>query len=620
MKKERQLRILNTIINYRKVDINVLIKYFDISEKTLTRDIDDINNFIKEYGNFKLTNNEYEIKFEGITENILSKIQLDESLLLKEERLLYIFLTLLKDKLVTKSDLEDDLDVSLNQIDEDLNDLDIILKKYNLSINITKQGIKLEDILIDQEIKIIIDIITKYVLFKKVYSILKLNKIEKLFSNYVYRSLKLKYKIDIYNKIFYWLLEFTSNQVNISNLNLIIMSIKLTFWMNHPKNSILLNNIDNIEYYNEFINLIKDIYSDESYEKFFYKCLSSQKEEILTDYINLLDVKISNLFNKKLKLSLDTLERIKNHISSNIIIDNTDDFIIEEYIRNLTHYKTIYKEIWDINNDLLIEKFGEYKNIELLKYEIFIHILVWFDSYIYEKKLKILTICIGGMGQSAMIKNHLNSLYRNSIVENIPYSLVSKDYLKNFDLVISSIDLNEFDLNNFIVMPIILLLSKKNDIHKIITEKIYKKLIGENMKSEILKKENIKINQFAKDKVEAIKQCGKLLKELGYIEESYISSMLEREKKFSVYIGNYLAIPHGMNDTGVLKDGIVVIHYKDPINYDSNLVHFFIGIAAKSDNHIEILSNIAEKMMDIDFVNDLIKNPSADRILKEFNL
>jgi len=47
-------------------------------------------------------------------------------------------------------------------------------------------------------------------------------------------------------------------------------------------------------------------------------------------------------------------------------------------------------------------------------------------------------------------------------------------------------------------MPIILILSKKNDIHKIISEKIYRKLIGEKMETQILKAENILIKQKAK--------------------------------------------------------------------------------------------------------------------------
>jgi len=69
-------------------------------------------------------------------------------------------------------------------------------------------------------------------------------------------------------------------------------------------------------------------------------------------------------------------------------------------------------------------------------------VLVWFDTYIYNEKLKLLTICIGGFGQSVMIKNHLKSIYRNADVENLPYSSVNKKLLIKYDLVISSIDLS----------------------------------------------------------------------------------------------------------------------------------------------------------------------------------
>ncbi|ASP28490.1 PTS system, mannitol-specific IIA component [Spiroplasma corruscae] len=620
MKKERQLRLLQTLINYKNIDKNVLINQFSMSNKTLQRDIIDINNFLKLKGKFYITEDEKEICFNGLTEDILNKLQIDDTFLLKEERLLYIYLILVKDTATTKLQLMDDLDVSINVLEDDIKDLSLILKTYSQSLSLTKQGIKLSKISKEIEISIAVDITIKYLLFKKVYSILKLNKIEKLFSNYIYKSLKSRYKINVYNKIFYWLIEFTSNQINISVLNVIILAIKITYWLNHPNNNEILKKIDSIEYYNEFVLLIKNIYSNNTLDlNYINQLIPNKEKETISLFIKDIKKDVSNLFNNNLKLSDDIVERIRNHITSNLFIENIDDYIIVEYKRNLDNYKTTYNELWNVIEINILKYFNNKKNKNLLKYEVFIHILVWFDSYLYNNNLSILTICIGGMGQSAMIKNHLNSLYRNAVIENISYAMVDKDKLSSYDLVISSIDLSEQNIKNILIMPIIMLLSKKNDVHKIISEKIYKKLIGEKMGNQILKKENIKINQSAKNKVEAIKQCGELLKELGYIEESYIESMIEREKKFSVYIGNYLAIPHGMNETGVIKDGIVVIHYNEPIDYDGSPVNFFIGIAAKSNNHVDILANIAEKMMELDFVEELIAKPSKDRILEEFN-
>jgi len=63
--------------------------------------------------------------------------------------------------------------------------------------------LKIADVTEENEIEAVVELTTKCLLFKKVYSILKLNKIEKLFSSYIYTTLKRKYKINIYNKIFH---------------------------------------------------------------------------------------------------------------------------------------------------------------------------------------------------------------------------------------------------------------------------------------------------------------------------------------------------------------------------------------------------------------------------------
>jgi len=98
MKKESQFRILNILINYKNVEKEMLISYFDISQKALNRDFEEINIFLKGLGDFIILDNDNNLEFKGNTENILQKLQLDHNFLMKEERLLYIFLILLRDK------------------------------------------------------------------------------------------------------------------------------------------------------------------------------------------------------------------------------------------------------------------------------------------------------------------------------------------------------------------------------------------------------------------------------------------------------------------------------------------------------------------------------------------
>ena len=62
----------------------------------------------------------------------------------------------------------------------------------------------------------------------------------------------------------------------------------------------------------------------------------------------------------------------------------------------------------------------------------------------------------------------------------------------------------------------------------------------------IFDKDNIQLNVQFNDKYDAIKEAGKLLLNRGCIEPEYIDAMIEREDKVSVYIGNGVAIPHGV--------------------------------------------------------------------------
>lgn len=77
----------------------------------------------------------------------------------------------------------------------------------------------------------------------------------------------------------------------------------------------------------------------------------------------------------------------------------------------------------------------------------------------------------------------------------------------------------------------------------------------------VLEKKNIILGCQTVTPEEAIKACGKLLVESGYVSESYIQGMLERNADFSVAIGSHMAIPHGTRDSSkfIQRTGIVVM-------------------------------------------------------------
>ena len=137
----------------------------------------------------------------------------------------------------------------------------------------------------------------------------------------------------------------------------------------------------------------------------------------------------------------------------------------------------------------------------------------------------------------------------------------------------------------------------------------------------ILSLENILMNQVIHTKEEAIRLTGKLLVDLGYVQQTYIEKMLEREELTSTYIGNLVAIPHGTDEgkREILKSGIVIIQIPNGLDFgDGNIVKLLFGIAGKDDEHLDILSNIAIVVSDISNVHKIVDATSAKEVLDFF--
>ncbi len=72
---------------------------------------------------------------------------------------------------------------------------------------------------------------------------------------------------------------------------------------------------------------------------------------------------------------------------------------------------------------------------------------------------------------------------------------------------------------------------------------------------------NVRVGARAANKAEAIHQVGELLVKGHYVEPGYIESMMGREKVANTYLGNGIAIPHGLLDDRdlILNTGIAVL-------------------------------------------------------------
>lgn len=119
-------------------------------------------------------------------------------------------------------------------------------------------------------------------------------------------------------------------------------------------------------------------------------------------------------------------------------------------------------------------------------------------------------------------------------------------------------------------------------------------------KKELLLRENIRVNCKADTQEQVIRQVGQMLVDSGYVKQSYVDGMVEREKTFSTFMGNGLALPHGVEAAKkeIKSSGIAVLTFPEGTDWDRNKVNVVIGIAGVGEEHLDILSVIADKMMD----------------------
>lgn len=134
---------------------------------------------------------------------------------------------------------------------------------------------------------------------------------------------------------------------------------------------------------------------------------------------------------------------------------------------------------------------------------------------------------------------------------------------------------------------------------------------------EILAREGIRLGCQAVDKWDAVRQSGALLVELGAVDPAYAEAMLEREGSVSTYIGEGVAIPHGTDASRSLvhRTTLGVLQFPDPIDWDGNPVTLCVAIASSGNEHIAVLSSLAEILMEPDQAEQLRNPNSVDDVL-----
>ena len=117
---------------------------------------------------------------------------------------------------------------------------------------------------------------------------------------------------------------------------------------------------------------------------------------------------------------------------------------------------------------------------------------------------------------------------------------------------------------------------------------------------DLLDKRAIRLAESATDRDEAIRHCGQTLVDVGAVTPAYVDAMLERERSISTYVGEGVAIPHATlaGKSAVRRDALAVLRFPEGVSWGDEQVIVCVAIAAVGDGHVEILSELAQILLD----------------------
>jgi PTS system mannitol-specific IIC component len=265
------------------------------------------------------------------------------------------------------------------------------------------------------------------------------------------------------------------------------------------------------------------------------------------------------------------------------------------------------------------------------------------EELVGDRDIKLIVVaCDAGMGSSAMGAGKLRTALKKAglDVKSINSSIEQLD--ETMDIVITHEKLTDrakstlpsaihLSITDFLTTPVYEEIvdflsnrkkgvSKEVDVESTVDEKDDVEETADTDAPETLTLDNIMISLESVSKEEAIKQAGEILFKGGYVNEDYIEAMLQRDRELSTFIGNGTAIPHGVNEAKkeIKHTGISILQYPDGIEYDGNTVYLIVGIAGLGNEHLKILSNLAEIIEDEEKVEQLRTTKDVNDIYKQF--
>jgi len=118
----------------------------------------------------------------------------------------------------------------------------------------------------------------------------------------------------------------------------------------------------------------------------------------------------------------------------------------------------------------------------------------------------------------------------------------------------------------------------------------------------LLEEDAVRLGLSASDRFDAVAQAGQALLDIGAVDAPYVEAMAERERSLSTYLGEGFALPHGTDASRahVRRPAIAVLQFPDGVDWGGQPVQVAIAVASATDEHVQILAQVAGVISDPD--------------------
>lgn len=626
--KNRSEKILRAVLK-NKNDLNLykISKDFNLSERTIENDIDDINSYLKYleqpllfFDSDNLLKSHKKINFKVVIED-LNNFDINYYKFSKDERINIIYILLLwSDEYANMKKIADLLGVTRITI---LNDIKILKSSDSKKANvITDPG---KGVILDIDFSERIDELIE------MFNEISLMRERSICNDYLVKQMNIKIN---FNDILISVRSYFKEKnivVDEKSLYDIVLYLFIVFNMQHKSkiNREYIEKDTSQSLFSEVASKFNvDFYNaDEiNFQQFIKKNdIDIDHKEVddleLYSVINHFLVKIDEKLNYYLSFDNVLIDSLVMHIKNMRDWGNLDIELpeVEKTIINYDELKSVI-----IDNVDILEAYLKYKLSENMIKSLIIHICV---SIIRNNNVKytvnVIIVCPGSMATGKLLELQIKRYFNFNIkkvltVEELVESI--NDY-NDIDFIISTIDIEEIT-NKYIKVSPILEMSDLNLIQDRALRRQHYNFIesksnissfsfeSDGDKFNILKnilQPDIHVTDAEIDWKKAIFKSAESLLNKRYIDIDYINKSIENVEKYGDYIiiGYGTAIAHAGKKSGVYKDSLSLLISKNGVKFsENNTVYLLFFFASTGDedykNLYEILIKIARNREFVD--------------------